>query len=433
MPLQIRRGTQAERLAMSQPLAQGELLYVTDDKRLYIGDNATLGGIQITGYTNEDAVDAAAAALVAGTHSGITFTYGAIQDTANRIDATVSISQLLQNLNLNGFNITGTGNINISGTISGDLKGSIFADNSTRLIDGTNGQINLDGTISGNIIPTANEVYDIGSSSFRFRDLYLSGSSIELGAATITATGSAVNLPAGSTVGGQLIAFPTSESLVVDIQGSVFGDDSSIIVDGLSRNITGSTISGDQFVGAGLTVDLQFTDQVQERLTVRSVTDGTLAGQGLVLFRNYKGVDSNLDGFVDTPFDDPLDTVADDYLGGFSIDGYNSGDYVNAASVFAKWDSNADFNFASPTATITFATGNNSNSFPNFMTFNGQGVLNAPVIKASSYATGSLPTAPEAGWIVFDSTVQKFKGYVDDTGLAAGGPSNSTPGWVDLH
>jgi hypothetical protein len=48
MPLQIRRGTQAERLAMSQPLAQGELLYVTDDKRLYIGDNATLGGIQIT-------------------------------------------------------------------------------------------------------------------------------------------------------------------------------------------------------------------------------------------------------------------------------------------------------------------------------------------------------------------------------------------------
>ena len=41
-------------------------------------------------YTNEDAVDAVGAALVAGTHTGITFTYGSTQDTANRIDATVT-------------------------------------------------------------------------------------------------------------------------------------------------------------------------------------------------------------------------------------------------------------------------------------------------------------------------------------------------------
>jgi len=41
-------------------------------------------------YTNENAVDAVGAALVAGTHTGITFTYGSTQDTANRIDATVT-------------------------------------------------------------------------------------------------------------------------------------------------------------------------------------------------------------------------------------------------------------------------------------------------------------------------------------------------------
>ena len=41
-------------------------------------------------YTNEDAVDAVGAALVAGTHTGITFTYGSTQDTANRIDAVVT-------------------------------------------------------------------------------------------------------------------------------------------------------------------------------------------------------------------------------------------------------------------------------------------------------------------------------------------------------
>lgn len=41
-------------------------------------------------FTAEDAIDAVGNALVAGTHTGITFTYGSTQDTANRIDATVT-------------------------------------------------------------------------------------------------------------------------------------------------------------------------------------------------------------------------------------------------------------------------------------------------------------------------------------------------------
>lgn len=45
----------------------------------------------ITQYTDEMAQDAAGSALVAGSHSGISFTYGSTQDTANRIDATVQI------------------------------------------------------------------------------------------------------------------------------------------------------------------------------------------------------------------------------------------------------------------------------------------------------------------------------------------------------
>ena len=48
MPLQIRRGTDAERQNMAQPLASGELLYVTDQQRLYVGDNTTIGGVPVT-------------------------------------------------------------------------------------------------------------------------------------------------------------------------------------------------------------------------------------------------------------------------------------------------------------------------------------------------------------------------------------------------
>jgi hypothetical protein len=43
--------------------------------------------------------------------------------------------------------------------------------------------------------------------------------------------------------------------------------------------------------------------------------------------------------------------------------------------------------------------------------FNSSGVLTAPVFQAASYASDSYPNNPEAGWIIFDSTVKRFYGY----------------------
>ena len=134
MPLQIRRGTNAERLLMAQPLAAGELLYVTDDERLYIGNNATLGGVQVTGYNDENARDAAAAIFTSATHSGISFVYN---DTLNTLTATVSN--------------TISGVITAAGFI-GDVRGSVFADDSTILVDGVAGV--LRGTLLGNVSGT---------------------------------------------------------------------------------------------------------------------------------------------------------------------------------------------------------------------------------------------------------------------------------------
>ena len=54
----------------------------------------------------------------------------------------------------------------------------------------------------GHIIPTANEAYDLGSASNRFRDLYLSGSSIDLGGVSITSDGTNLALPPISSVSG---------------------------------------------------------------------------------------------------------------------------------------------------------------------------------------------------------------------------------------
>ena len=85
MALQIRRGTDAERLTITP--AEGELIYTTDTRLIYVGDGITVGG------TKAD--------------TGIT-------DLLS--DAT---PQLGGNLDLNSQAITGTGTINITGNITG--------------------------------------------------------------------------------------------------------------------------------------------------------------------------------------------------------------------------------------------------------------------------------------------------------------------------
>jgi len=142
MALQIRRGTTAERLAIT--FLPGEIIFDATLNQVFVGNGTTPGGIPVTAYTDENAVDAIGAALVAGnsTNSNVTFTYGTTQDGANRINASVVLDggllnvvedttpQLGGDLDLNTNDITGTGDINITGTVtatsfSGPLTGNV--------------------------------------------------------------------------------------------------------------------------------------------------------------------------------------------------------------------------------------------------------------------------------------------------------------------
>lgn len=161
MSLRIRRGTDAERqsqVSHTSPFEQGELIYTTDSnqKKLYIGDGVTHGGVNVvkncagvglawndstqtmeissmnlsTANVGEDATHlyytdnrarlSTYNALSAGTHTGISFSWDAVN---YKIDSTVALSLLSDNdpylggnLTLNGFDITGTGNIDYNGS-----------------------------------------------------------------------------------------------------------------------------------------------------------------------------------------------------------------------------------------------------------------------------------------------------------------------------
>lgn len=64
--------------------------------------------------------------------------------------------------------------------------------------------------INSSLIPAVDSSIDLGSAFNKWKDLYLSGNSLFLGSAVITATGNAINLPVGSTVGGQNIGSGSS-------------------------------------------------------------------------------------------------------------------------------------------------------------------------------------------------------------------------------
>lgn len=183
MSLKIRRGTDTERLTITP--AEGELIYTTDTKELYVGDGSTVGGNVVTGYTGSisggdrgptgyrgsvgdkgDPGDNGYRGSVGYTGSvgdtgyrGSVGYNGSVGDTGYKGSAgavgytgsTPTGGTLTEDLDLNSYDLTGTGNINVTGNIS----------NGTITIDST-------GTLISNLLPvvdSGNSPIFVGSSS----------------------------------------------------------------------------------------------------------------------------------------------------------------------------------------------------------------------------------------------------------------------------
>lgn len=98
-----------------------------------------------------------------------------------------------------------------------DLYATVADDGSTQVVDFTN--------LSTDVSPSLTEIYDLGAPSRRWKDLYLSGDSLYLGNAIITATGDTVNLPIGSTIGGLRVDENYFKTFAVSGQDSVVADE----------------------------------------------------------------------------------------------------------------------------------------------------------------------------------------------------------------
>ena len=116
MSLKIRRGTNVERLTITP--AEGELIYTTDTKNLYIGDGTTAGGKFITGVGYSGS---AGIGYTGSAGSGYTGSAG-----INGIDGSV------------GY--TGSFPSGPAGYV-GSFTGSLYNNNNSVIIDGSTGNI----------------------------------------------------------------------------------------------------------------------------------------------------------------------------------------------------------------------------------------------------------------------------------------------------
>lgn len=265
MALRLKRGTTAERVAYT-PLV-GELVYDLDEKAIYIGDGSIVGGKllasgstiiddivlngnDISGTGNIDItgdIDVAGNIHATGniTSDG-TITLG--NDDADEVefkaeiisnivpdtDETYDLGTPSKKWNTVHVNVVEATTVNGSttGYHTGDMTGSVFADNSTLLVDATSGRIvgpvfanvtgNTAGTHTGAVI--GNVLGDVNGNV----DGVVTGTFI-----------GAVSTPDGEVIFDTRLSgdITIPANLLGDVYGSVFGNNSTRLVDAVENII----------------------------------------------------------------------------------------------------------------------------------------------------------------------------------------------------
>jgi len=456
MALRLRRGTDSERGLITP--ADGELVYTTDTKRLYIGDGLTVGG---------NPVDTAGTA------------YGS-------------------NVDLNNFDLVGTGNINTTGNIT--ITGNITADGNLTLGgnlnigDASTDTVAFTAKVESHIIPDVDGARNIGAGTSRFNQGWFKtvhvnddisaavinanvvgdDSTVLLNKATgaLNASGKLTgdvdaadnsnfynattkNVTANDgTFAGNIQANQITGSLTGDVLGSVFNDDSSIVIDAINNTMVmnsgavfGATnLSGHTMLDArpaagdfgGLTIWPGSLDKAPLIVATLTATPSNVAEveTGLPDLRRME-----LEGYKGS-IETPTQLVAGDILGGYAFSGQDSPGNNNRqiSTILAQVDPNGTIavDRLDQKIHILVASGVDGDAIKKF-NFDSRGRMavnqeeasanldvNGDAIVSGYTKFGNLTTVerdaltPAAGMIIYNTTDNKFQGR---TGVA----------WVDLH
>jgi hypothetical protein len=383
MALQVRRGTNAERLSIT-PLA-GELIYVTDTKQLYVGDGTTVGGTT----------------TIVGTIDSL------LADTT---------PQLGGDLDLNNYNITGTGNINITGNIT--------ATGNINLGDGAGDDvISLNGVISGNLLPQTDTTWNIGAPTYQFKEAWINQLNVEnqinanrINGSLLADDSTVVFDAATGTLNASALVGTFNGNIDGDVTGSVFSDNSTLLVDGVTGSIVGpiSTLS---------------------TLTVNGVVGQIADGGNILVAEGFidpssgrnSGVGMNMRGARNDGSGNPVVVQPGDALLDIVASGWDGNSWKSAMAIKFAVDKNVTVSDEIIPGRIIFAAYDDTGNFGlnSIMVFTSKGRLSigsgdAPAAKldvSGEVLLGRLTTTqrdaltPVNGMILYNTTTNKFQGY----------------------
>jgi hypothetical protein len=366
MALQVRRGTNAERLGITP--SEGELIYTTDTKQIYVGDGTTAGGN----------------ASIAGTIDSL------LADSTPQLGGT---------LDLNNNDITGTGNINITGTIS--------ASGNINLGDGVGSDILvIGGSIQGNLVPDAGATYDLGANNMYWKEAWISQLNVDsqITAQRIQADiiaddstvvfNSATGLIAAEQVSGTFTGTTTGAhtgTMDGDLTGSVFGDDSTVLLDGINKTYSGNIIGNTEISAATASeVELDITSlENTSKINLRRQSATDLSGNTSVQYGTISFGRSDTGGVTTTGLlfgrEDSI------YFGQSAAGAFGS------AAVYMVWKGNKlGLGMTTPTQQLEM-TGNAK--IDGFVQFGSLTTTERNALTAAN------------GMVIYNSTDNKFQGY----------------------
>ena len=342
-----------------------------DTGAILTGDALVWTGTAWTSEPMPTALDQLSDIAITNLQPGHTLTYDSgtstwVNGNGVAIVSTDTSPELGGDLSLAGFNINGTGSINIVGNVdaiefTGHFNGNVLGD--------LNG--NVTGNITGIVSGTA-------------------GSNI-----VGTLTGDSAGAHTGTSRGNILSAF----------NGVVLLDSSTSV-----PTLTGVTVYG---TVSGL---------VRAFPPVTNRTVNPMYAQAWPTVESGIRLDAFINNYIDHNFADGTvgamtRPATGTILGGLRHRVWNGTNYQVAAAVLTRYDSIAtDTSSAGlPGSTIILRTGT-AGGVANYATLDSAGTFAAATLQTNGYATGSYPATPVEGMMIFDTTTKHFFGYTGSVG-----------------
>jgi hypothetical protein len=209
---------------------------------------------------------------------------------------------------------------------------------------GVSGSLNVGAnvTVTGNVLPSANVTYDLGGPTRRWRDLYLSGTTIDLNGASISATAGAITFE--NSLGGSFSVTGSASGQSTGTFGNLIANSgiaSSSTSTGALTVTGGAGISGSAYIGGLINVTGSATVGGTLAVTGDTTITGNLTVNGTTTNINTTNLVVEDKNIIVADVATPTDTTADG--AGITVKGATD-KTLNWVDATDAWTSSEDFN-----------------------------------------------------------------------------------------